>query len=707
MEAKTRAEINRDYKASAKGRAAKAVYEKTEHGKASAKRRQKTLLDKQTAANRNKKIVAWDSEGADLPNGKHIMIYLANSEGKSISNASGIDTVTALDFLLSNSEPDALNVWFAGGYDVNMILKDIPREIIEKICRNKERYGVEWKGISIMYRSRKEFYIHEVTNEWVKHNKKAGDMKKKGRSIRIWDSFGYHQCSFLKAYEDWLGKDADYDLIVLGKKQRQSFNIDEDLAEYIPRYTAAELRGLVRIEERMRTALQFIDVHPLRHDGAGSVASALLTKHGIKHYKPDERKGENLPAHIIEISQHAYFGGRIECMQYGRHQGIVHHYDINSAYPAAMIDLPQLKDGEWVTINEHEPNTFSCYHVVWQQAGSLPFFPLPYRVQGGGVRFPGMGECWVWEPELAAALATEEVKVTIISGVKWEDAAPHIKPFKFIEELYDYRKELKEEDNQAQMVIKLGINSVYGKLAQRVGYDKENGYAPPYHCTPWAGYITSKTRATLYNAAYQEKDSIISFATDGIFSIAPLDLETNNLLGGWEYETHDEIISIQSGIYFYMNRKIIGGEEKEVWKKAYRGMNANALVLSPNGKEWLPYNAETVVKQWVAGKHEMITRSRSFIGMAAATVGLKNWENWGDWIEQDKALTIHPCTYNGKRGMHFLQSHLYKRSLKNNPAYGLIKTSCNTNLYWGEMSRASELPWLEKFDLQRFGEDEI
>jgi hypothetical protein len=68
-------------------------------------------------------------------------------------------------------------------------------------------------------------------------------------------------------------------------------------------------------------------------------------------------------------------------------------------------------------------------------------------------------------------------------------------------------------------VIMLGINSVYGKFAQRVG---KRGEPPAYGSLWYAAAITAGTRRKLLQAALSDPSAIIAFATDAVFSTRAL-----------------------------------------------------------------------------------------------------------------------------------------------------------------------------------------
>ncbi len=54
---------------------------------------------------------------------------------------------------------------------------------------------------------------------------------------------------------------------------------------------------------------------------------------------------QNLKDEIKLAAQYAYFGGRFETFKIGRYKGPVYSLDINSAYPFAISQLPNLNAG--------------------------------------------------------------------------------------------------------------------------------------------------------------------------------------------------------------------------------------------------------------------------------------------------------------------------------------------------------------------------
>src|SRR6185312_5899163 len=108
---------------------------------------------------------------------------------------------------------------------------------------------------------------------------------------------------------------------------------------------------------------------------------------------------------------------------------------------------------------------------------------------------------------------------------------------------------LKEAGDALELTYKLIINSIYGQLAQRTGWNRKDNTAPKSHQLEWAGYITSACRARVYEAATALGDKLISIDTDGIYAMAPVPVLEGKKLGDWETAEYSEAIFWQSGIY--------------------------------------------------------------------------------------------------------------------------------------------------------------
>ena len=105
---------------------------------------------------------------------------------------------------------------------------------------------------------------------------------------------------------------------------------------------------------------------------------------------------------------------------------------------------------------------------------------------------------------------------------------------------------------------KLPLNSIYGKMAQRVGgMETPSGWMkPPPTANPYyAAAITANCRRRLVEAALTNPHSVVAFMTDGIVTNKPLDLPnmvdegSDSNLGDWEYSPVEGGTFLHAGVY--------------------------------------------------------------------------------------------------------------------------------------------------------------
>ena len=327
--------------------------------------------------------------------------------------------------------------------------------------------------------------------------------------------------------------------------------------EEIRRYNAAELRCLVKVMDKVRAAINDLGLTINRWDGAGAIAASMLKANDVKKYK-----GES-PPEVFDAARRAYSGGHIEVCKLGYHKGRVHHYDVNSAYPDQFRRLPDLSNGRWKHHSGSADYGFTIVHVEWSFSLGAPFYPLFFRSSGGSIIYPSRGRGWYWFPEFLAAKMYHDRfggRLEIIESYTFKSAT-NSRPFGWVDAYYSQRQayisdaKARGVTSGPEKIIKLGLNSLYGKTAQQVGarYSGEGELIlPPYFQLEWAGYVTAGCRAKLMEAAIQKPEAIIGFATDGLFSLEPLNLDCpeEKILGAWEYQVHDGITMVMPGVYW-------------------------------------------------------------------------------------------------------------------------------------------------------------
>lgn len=488
-----------------------------------------------------REFIAWDGEGVNLQGeGKPQSYVLFGCSEDHISDVEGLSTFQMLDFIISVGErfPRAIHVGFAFGYDSNMIVKTLAPVTLARLHRqgwvrltrrsNGAKYTITFaKGKYFRVTRYKDGYHHQ-------HNSTAKT------TVQIFDIFSFFASSFIKAYEDMCGPIPD--IIRSGKAGRNTFSIDE--FDVILKYWTLEIQLLRELAEELRRRVVSAGFHITQWYGPGALASYAMREHGIKEHmsvSTDE---------VREASRYGYAGGRFELFKVGRTVGPVYSIDINSAYPDGIRELPSLSEGVWHYVASPSKLTrFGIYHVRLREHGGFVRLPSPlfHRDKDHNISFPWNVDGWYWSPEATQAKA---MGGEILEG--WEYRGARTRPFIWVSQMYEQRREWKKAGISAQLALKLCLNSMYGKMAQRVGWNPETQRMPPFHQLEWAGWVTSYTRAKLFDVMRRIPfDQLVAVETDGIYttmSPGELGLEESDQLGGWSIDEYSEVLYVQSGL---------------------------------------------------------------------------------------------------------------------------------------------------------------
>jgi DNA polymerase family B len=522
-------------------------------------------------------FMAWDGEGEGSK-----FTLLQNSDGSSISaRVSGLSTQQCLDFLLK-APRDRAHVWFAFGYDVNMILRDLPWRCIEELCVNGITY---WQGYTLTYFPRKIFRVSR---------------KDTGQVYTSYDVWGFFQSSFIRALEDWHIRIPA--IIREGKAARADFT-RWPLAR-IKAYNGAECELLVTLMDRLRDAINGAGWYVSSWHGAGALSQWFLKKIGAHaHIRA-------LPEEMEEHAARAYFGGRIDAAGWGTIPS-AYHYDIASAYPWAMTHLPSLQSADWKR-TRRPSNPFSLCHISWKTPGhDWLWNPLPYRQRDGSIIYPKEGEGWYWLVEIDAAREAFEGRNLQIKMHEAYTLATHetMEPLNApIAEAFAYRAKLKAAKNAAHVPVKLGLNSLYGKMAQRVSFGRQ----PRFYSLAWAGYVTAFTRAQIMRDTFGLAPYCIM--TDSVTSEEPLPkrLVRPGHLGGWEGDKIRDLSVIESGFYEYE-----GGRWTRGFEPSAVGLSvADMVEIFEQGETSIPFEVNRFVGMKLARMGERYARAwRTFLTM--------------------------------------------------------------------------------------------
>jgi hypothetical protein len=317
----------------------------------------------------------------------------------------------------------------------------------------------------------------------------------------------------------------------------------------LPADTERRLAELVRIAARVDGVLRSIGVR-LAADWfgrAGSAAAALLRA----HQAPDSAQVlEAIPNRAVwRLARRAWMAGWYEIMQHGPIPGATFDYDINSAYPLQIRDLPCLLHGRW----RHTPGLIDLRPggiqlVEGEARGSDPHIGVL------GHRVTGTGEDHLIRPHVTRGVwHRQEIDASRRCGTLddlnvedvWTYTPPKRcpegctpKPFRWMQDVYDLRAKLKADgDTLGAGVLKLVMNSVNGKFCQQVGGARYLNWL-------YVGRVTAGTTARILDAIATHPGgtrSVIEVACDGVHfdSPHPYLITDTGLLGDWKMVEHD------------------------------------------------------------------------------------------------------------------------------------------------------------------------
>lgn len=452
-----------------------------------------------------------DSEGYGL---------LANSLGQTTTDLrqGGLHTVRCFEFLLRTPKP-SIAVVFGLNYDVNNWLRDLPKHTLKALWETHVCY---WR----------DYRIEWVPGRWLAIKEMGG------RYIKVHEVFGFFQSSFVKALEAWgIGAPAE---LARMKAERGTFLTKE--IDSVTRYCLSECDLLLELMDQLRAACREANIMPRSWIGAGAIAMALLGRQEMDdHHSYDlDLASEQV---VEDVVLGSYFAGRIELLR----QGIfnkVKTADIRSAYPAAAMSLPSLDCAKLRRRKRYQPPpVHGIWRCRWDLGDSPPLVcPFPVRHKHA-IFYPARGSGWYHGVEVQAALELG-YPIEILEGYVLE-VRDHSKPFAWIKPVFAERQRLKDEGHAAEKVVKLGLNSVYGKLAQGYGFNSR----PRWQCYFWAGFITASTRSKVLRAVSAAHEPIM-VATDGVFCRKlPPNVREGSQLGHWELGKVNQLFAAQAGVY--------------------------------------------------------------------------------------------------------------------------------------------------------------
>lgn len=558
-------------------------------------------------AKQEQQFVIWDGEGAD---GNYILFGCVTRDEFNCIDNKRLSSLECMEFLLEmgNKYKGYIHCGFAFTYDIDHILRDVPIEQLDILLKTGI---IHWEEYRIEYIPKKIFTLS----------------KRGCGRITIYDTFSFFSTSLIKACKEYIPNHYLLEQVSKGKDKRSNFKY-EQLHSLIKPYWLIEGQLMVALMEALRKSLVGAGIYLTSWHGTGAIANALIKSNRLgEHIKTSRAL---MPYEVSTATDYAFFGGHIELFQFGYIPGPIYDYDMRSAYPAALSVMPGLTNGEWKYTEE--VFEWGIYRAHLKADNSRIMGPLPCRAKDGTVSYGWLSSGFWFGHEIKAAILSG-YNVEIEYG--WIYEGENTLPFHFIKEVYEMRAQWKREGNPAQLAAKLGMNSIYGKLAQTVGWDEKAGEPPAFHQQWYAGHITSWARSRLFMAMNQKQSDIIAVETDGIYSRAPLNLPMGQFLGQWECTVYDAIIYVQNGVYLLQ-------KDGKWFSSKRRGVGE---IVSTNPLDENKTSNELFVDRVIANLPTLEAISTNVYRYGALT-GFLGKENHFKWYNQERVIVWGG---NGKR----------------------------------------------------------
>lgn len=501
--------------------------------------------------------------------------------------------------------PDAAFVGFFLGYDFSQWFRTLPasrgwklfdkEEIASRMPRNADAkfpFPVYYKGWEFDMLGMKRFKLRPLV--WRKDRPKCTVAHKKPELIDecangkhnkhphkwmyICDAGAFFQTALMNAIDPTKWKPGTEivtpgELAVLqeGKDNRSTAVFDEKMIQY----NVLENAVLARLMNTVNAGFvaDGIRLKANQWFGPGQAAQAWMRLVGLP--TGDEVR-EAVPQWALEAAQQSYFGGWFEIMMHGPVPGTTYTYDINSAYPYAIANLPCLLHGKW-TRGEGKPPHLPKKWLQMIDArivGRNEYIgAMPHRDELGNILRPLITSGWYWQHEIDAArkagvLATASVD----RWVRYEpcDCPP---PAAAIAELYKSRLEVGKNSPFGKSK-KLVYNSAYGKFAQSVGI-------PVFSNSIYASLITTGCRTMILEAIAthpHKAEAVAMVATDSVTFLTPhptLDIDEDKL-GKWDAKEFENLSLMMPGLYWDDSSRVAVAEGITPKLKS-RGVSARDL----------------------------------------------------------------------------------------------------------------------------------
>ena len=464
----------------------------------------------------------------DTETWKGDIFLIADSDGDFIDTLKdeiSIDSV--IKFLTRPKFETSWNFCYNLSYDGSVILKLLGKQILTTYKKKRE-FRFSYKKYRFYFLPKKTLRISKGKHSWI-----------------FFDITQFYDFKPLqKAYQENIGKLPQNYLKMKSKRKEFSPRYYKKNRKDVRQYCIDDCKLTKKLSQHWIDIFgKAFGIYTQRWISSGYLAEKVLINHDV-----DIPFFRDLPYDLQEFAWQSYFGGRFEIIQRG-FIGEAWLYDINSAYPYALANMPDIVKGSWRyglrSIHQKAILGFFKIHVKYPDDEYLPAFAFRRITLNTDLIVYPSGE-FVTYATLEEIKNVDQKNYEILESWQYFDDNPSY-PFRdFITTHYEKRIQLKQENNPMQLPIKIILNAIYGKMGQKVNRRIGNLFNPVIFA-----YITGYARAQLYGFVKQhgvERD-VVAFATDSVCITKELDVNSSEL-GGFSLDKHGkDVYYLQNGFY--------------------------------------------------------------------------------------------------------------------------------------------------------------
>ncbi len=456
------------------------------------------------------------------------IFLIADSDGDYIDAfKGGISIDSVISFLTRPKFETSWNFCYNLTYDASVILKLLDKSILATY-KKKRAFRFKYNKFNFYFIPKKTLRISKGHHSWV-----------------FYDVAQFYDFQNLQnAYKKNIGELPQNYLKMKSKRKEFSPNYFRDNRKDVRHSCIDDCKLTKELSNHwIKLFGKAFEFYPSRWISSGYLAEKVLINHDVEI--PFFR---DLPYELQEFAFNSYFGGRFEMLKRG-FIGEAWLYDINSAYPYALSQMPDITKGTWReslrSISDKAILGFFKIEVKYDETEYLPAFAFRRITRNNDlVCFPAGN--FVTYATLEELKNVDSKNYKIIDSWQYFDDNPTYPFREFIEKFYKKRKLLKEQGNHLQLPIKIILNAIYGKMGQKQNRKIGNLFNPVIFA-----FITGFARSQLISFVKEnnlEKD-VVAFATDSVCVTRKVNVDSTEL-GGFSLDKHAfDVYYLQNGFY--------------------------------------------------------------------------------------------------------------------------------------------------------------